>query len=154
MKTVKYQVVVDPDVDYPSEKFKELVQIYVADPNGWESKGYRFVYSPKGDVVIHLSSQHTMKTSGCFDAMLSCAEMNGKHMKINEYRWKHGSSKSRLVLEKYRQYVISHEMGHILGHDHEQCPAPGAPAPIMMQQTQGIGKCLPNTDVSYDRYDK
>jgi hypothetical protein len=147
MKTVKYQVVVDEDVDYPLEKFRELVQIYLADPNGWESKGYKFVYSPKGDVVVHLSSQHTMKTSGCFDAKLSCAEMNGKHMKINEFRWRNGAPKTKLPLEEYRQYVISHEMGHILGNDHKKCPYPGAPAPIMMQQTQGIGKCSPNTDV-------
>jgi len=43
--------------------------------------------------------------------------------------------------------MVSHEMGHILGHQHEKCTHKGYPAPIMMQQTLGIGKCSPNTAV-------
>ena len=154
MKNIYYQVVIDDDVKYPLNKFKDLLQIYLADPNGWESKGYKFIYKPEGDIIIHLSSQSTLRTNGCQDGTLSCAELGGKHMYLNEFRWKHGAHKSKLPLERYRQYVVSHEMGHILGHDHKTCPSPGAPAPVMMQQTQGIGKCLPNTDISYDRYDK
>jgi hypothetical protein len=59
-----------------------------------------------------------------------------------------GAPASKLTLDDYRQYMVSHEMGHILGHDHVTCPSPGAPAPIMLQQTKGIGKCKPNTKLT------
>lgn len=65
---------------------------------------------------------------------------------LNADRWMHGSAASKLPLAEYRQYMVSHEMGHSLGHDHVKCSGSG-PAPIMMQQTLGIGTCSPNTKV-------
>jgi hypothetical protein len=56
----------------------------------------------------------------------------------------HGAPKSQLPLERYRQYMVSHEMGHALGHNHVKCPGSG-PVPVMVQQTLGIGTCTPNT---------
>lgn len=52
----------------------------------------------------------------------------------------------------YRYYVISHEVGHSLGFDHAKCElteseynsGKRSPAPIMMQQTKGIGYCSVN----------
>ena len=46
--------------------------------------------------------------------------------------------------DDYRRYVLLHEVGHALGRGHETCTESGAPAPIMMQQTLGTGKCKPN----------
>ena len=42
------------------------------------------------------------------------------------------------------QRVFLHELGHALGFGHVACPAPGWPAPVMMQQTKGIDGCAPN----------
>jgi hypothetical protein len=147
MKTISYRVEVDDDVKFSAEDFTRSVQIYLADPYGWETKGYKFVYSPRGRVVITLSSPETLSKQGCFDGRLSCASLGGTEMRINSARWMRGSSKSKLSLDDYRQYVISHEMGHILGFNHVKCPKKGEPAPIMLQQTLGIGECKPNTRV-------
>jgi hypothetical protein len=147
METVTYVVVVDPDVDFPLAEFKRDVAICLADPYGWESKGYKFVLvKQKPRVTIHLTSQSGLRKQGCDDS-LSCAILGGHQMWINEERWRHGSAKSGQDLDGYRQYVISHEMGHILERDHVKCPARGQPAPIMLQQTLGLHGCLPNTNV-------
>ena len=151
MKRITYDVVVDPDVDFPLTDFARDVAICLADPNGWESKGYRFVQvKSNAHVHIHLSSIKGLKEAGC-DHTLSCAELGGREMRINENRWRHGAKKSGQDLNGYRQYVISHEMGHILGFDHVKCPGKGVPVPVMTQQTISIGKCVPNTAITpYD----
>ena len=152
MVTVKVKVVVDPDVQkyyhVPPAQIEFYVVTYLNDPDGWSKKGYFFEpVSSNPDVTIHLSSQSTINTECGLEGRLSCAEMGGKTVWLNADRWYNGASKSKLTLENYRQYMVSHEIGHTLGYDHTQCPCKNCPAPIMMQQTKGIGKCKPNTKV-------
>lgn len=147
---IRFTTRVEPGVVYNPKEFAREVQMYLADPDGWESHGYEFVYVEKNpSVIVHLCTPAQIREAGCPSASLSCAEMGGHHMRLNSALWS-GSMRnhSKLPLEEYRQYMVSHEMGHILGHDHAKCPAPGAPAPIMMQQTLGIGACSPNTRVT------
>jgi len=147
MKRITYSVVVDPDVDFSLADFARDVAICLADPNGWESKGYRFFQVKRTPQVrIHLTSKAGLRKVGCDDT-LSCAELGGHEVRINADNWKYGSARSGQDLNGYRQYVISHEIGHILGHDHAKCPGKGHPAPIMLQQTLGLRGCLPNTNV-------
>ena len=145
---VRYTTVVDKDVSYDSKQFAQEVEAYLSDPDGWVSRGYTFVRSRNPEVVIHLSTPMYLGKNECKDDELSCAEMNGRNMYLNADRWLKGASKSKLQLKDYRQYMVSHEMGHILGYDHVSCPGNGNPAPIMLQQTKGIGKCKPNTKLT------
>lgn len=145
---IRYTTVVDSDVSYPAQVFADEVSVYLADPDGWVSEGYSFVRSNPADVVIHLASPQTLGSNGCQNSKLSCAELNGREMYLNADRWTRGAPPSKLVLKDYRQYMVTHEMGHILGYDHVNCPGRGEPAPLMMQQTLGIGTCRPNTKLT------
>lgn len=147
-----YSTSVDSDVQYSPTKFAEEVAIYLADPDGWVSRGTTFFAVKKNpSILIRLTSPKTMATLNCQNSELSCAEIHGKHVYLNSDRWKHGSEKSKLKLSDYRQYVVTHEIGHILGYDHVGCPGNGHPAPLMMQQTLGIKNCSPNTKLT--KYD-
>ena len=152
MKVIKVKVITDDDVIQkysivnPSQ-IEFFIIAYLNDPDGWSKKGYFFEPVRENEnVTIHLSSPETIKKK-CGMSGLSCAELGGTRMWLNSERWFHGASKSKLSLDNYRQYMVSHEIGHILGHDHQSCPCVGCKAPIMMQQTKGIGKCKPNTSV-------
>jgi Protein of unknown function (DUF3152) len=146
-RVIKYVPLVDPDVRYPQDKFEKELSSYLKDPHGWGTKGYTFKQAKTG-IEIRLASPATINTRCGKDLRnLSCAELGGKHMYLNAMRWSHGAPESKLELHDYRQYMVSHEMGHILGHEHVSCPGRGHPAPIMMQQTLGIGQCTPSTRV-------
>lgn len=125
------------------------VMIYLNSPDGWSQDGYTFEPVDKLDarVWIRLSMSKTITEICGTSPMLSCAYLGGRHMYLCAERWFHGAPKSGLALQDYRQYMVSHEMGHILGKEHDKCPGKGQPAPIMLQQTLGIGKCIPNTNV-------
>jgi hypothetical protein len=121
------------------------ILVYLNDPEGWVSKGYTFVdVSENEDILIRLVSPRSIVKNCGIPDNLSCAVMNGHNIYLNADRWFHGSHRSKLGIEDYRQYMVTHEVGHILGHDHEKCPCKGCKAPVMMQQTKGIGKCVPN----------
>ena len=144
---VRYSARVDSDVNYPTQKFLVLLEIYLADPDGWEGKGYQFEYDPRASLVITLSSPRTIEKECGLPKGLSCAVLGGKKMWLNSDRWLKGAPASKLSLDSYRQYMVSHEMGHILGHEHQKCPEKGMVAPIMLQQTLGLKGCRPNTKV-------
>jgi hypothetical protein len=72
-------------------------------------------------------------------------------MYLNAERWFTGAYKSGLDIDNYRQYMVSHEIGHILGHDHKKCSCKGCRAPVMMQQTLGLHGCTPNTNKMYKK---
>jgi hypothetical protein len=150
MKTIRYRAIVDSDVKYPLKKFEEELSVYLADPDGWASRGYVFLHDrQRPEITISLSSPATIHKLGCQDPQLSCAMLGGDSMHINAHRWTGGPVvRQNRSLDDYRQYVVSHEMGHVLGFDHVSCPGKGHAAPIMMQQTLGLGECSPNTKLT------
>jgi len=68
----------------------------------------------------------------------------GDRAVINLARWATAVPDYQGDIATYRLYVINHEVGHVLGHGHEQCPGAGQPAPVMQQQTLGLKGCVKN----------
>lgn len=147
---MRFRFIVDEDVTkkYSVRNPDDIllaVTAYLNDPDGW-GRLFEPVTSNE-DFIIRLSSSHTITDLCGLPSNLSCAEVGGTKMYLNADRWFHGAPKSKQTIENYRQYMVSHEVGHILGHDHKKCPCIGCKAPIMMQQTLGIDKCVPNIKV-------
>ena len=87
--------------------------------------------------VDRLCAEAGLDTEGRY----SC--WNGTFAALNARRWRQGAQDFD-ELTTYRRYLVNHEFGHGLGHGHLECPAPGALAPVMMQQTIGTGGCEAN----------
>ncbi|WP_265444209.1 DUF3152 domain-containing protein [Flexivirga meconopsidis] len=98
----------------------------------------------KPELVIRLVSPHQVDTQCApleTHGRTSCA--TGGHAVLNYRLWMNGVSYFGNDLASYRDYMVNHEVGHTLGHGHQKCPKPGAPAPIMLQQTLGLDGCKP-----------
>jgi hypothetical protein len=126
--------------------FAQTVARTLEDRRGWWARGYRFrlVASAPGDVEVVLASPALtdrlcapLPTLGRY----SCAQ--GSRAVLNFRRWRDGAS-PYASLERYRTYMINHEVGHVLGRGHAYCSGPGAAAPVMVQQTKGVAPCRPN----------
>ena len=144
---LKYRFIIDDDIkDIPLPDVHNLIYQYLNDDKGWCKYGYSFEpVAHNEDILIRMSSPETISKE-CGDGTLSCAELNGRNVNLNIYRWLYGAPASKLSLYNYRQYMVSHEIGHIFGYEHIPIPPYGL-APIMIQQTLGIGNCIPNTEL-------
>jgi hypothetical protein len=145
---VGYMVEVERGLPFDGADFAAAVHRILNDPRGWGAGGrMRFERTDHGPVrfVVSLTSP-ALSATRCLPlntgGQLSC--WHSPRAIINALRWGTGAAGYGDDLASYREYLISHEVGHALGHGHERCPAPGRPAPVMMQQTKSLGACRPN----------
>ena len=145
VKTVRVEVEEGLDVD--GARFAGYVMETLNDPHGWGAGGaFSFARTDDdADYRVVLASATTvdrlcapLRTQG----EVSCA-IDG-HATINYARWVTATPEFSGIVRTYRQYVVNHEVGHLLGHGHATCPGAGLLAPVMQQQTYEVAPCLPN----------
>jgi len=143
----KVRVEVEGGLPIKSTLFASYVMKTLNDSRGWGHGGKMTFARTTGsaDIVVTLASPKTseklckpLETGGT----LSCGI--GSRAVLTVYRWVLTTPEFSDTREKYRQYLINHEVGHVLGHGHEQCAGKGRLAPVMMQQTKGLKGCLAN----------
>ena len=142
-----------PARDDDDDDFVTAAHNIIKHPRGWESLGYTFVLRgsspppPPPRIRIMLTPQSVLdaRFPDFRHQRLSLCNMTTRDIFINEGRWHrwYDDDKSTMALRDYRFYVINHELGHALGFGHARCPRAGMPAPIMLQQTLGLGGCTP-----------
>ncbi|MGC5012281.1 DUF3152 domain-containing protein [Streptosporangium sp. DT93] len=143
-RVVRYAVEVERGLPFEVDEFAAEVHRILNDRRGW---GYRFTRVARGPVElkVSLTSPRTADRE-CLPmrvvSVLSC--WNGERAVINADRWNTGARGYGRDVASYREYVISHEVGHGLGHGHVSCPGPGRRAPVMLQQTKSLSGCRPN----------
>jgi len=127
------------------------VMAVLQDERGWAPDGWAFARtddaegSPAPDLTVVVAGPDLtddlcapLRTRG----RLSCAV--GDVAVLTWYRWVEGAEAYGEDRAGYRQYLVSHEVGHTLGHGHVGCPGEGEPAPVMLQQTKGLQGCAAN----------
>jgi hypothetical protein len=144
VRTVRVEVEAGLEVD--GALFARMVMDTLNDPRSWGAEGEISFARTDGDAELRVVLASPAKV----DAM--CAPLTTRgiyscgaygHAALNYMRWVEGMEEFA-DMTQYRQYLVNHEVGHLLGRRHEQCPADGAVAPVMQQQTIRVSPCVAN----------
>ncbi|MEU8519176.1 DUF3152 domain-containing protein [Streptomyces sp. NBC_01216] len=157
-RKIRYRVDVEKGLPLDAKLFTRAVQETLNDRRSWAGKGdmtFERISSGEPQFVITLASPGTTGV-WCAKSRLdvtvqnvSCDSANTPRVMINAFRWAQGAETfGPKAMLAYRQMLINHEIGHRLGHSHSNCRTPGAPAPVMQQQTKTLKidgiECRPN----------
>ena len=148
-RLMRYRIALETDIDGvgPADFAREIRGI-LGDPRGWTGGGQWRLQQvgpdDAADFTIYLATPASRDKlcGGTPDGYTSCR--NGSMVVLNVARWANAVPNYGASLDVYRQYMVTHETGHRLGHGHELCPGQGRPAPVMEQQTLGLHGCVPN----------
>jgi hypothetical protein len=128
-------------------QYAQLVVSTLSDARSWAGHGVslRRVDSGPIDFRVSLTSSMTVRNLCGYDIKVetSCYAQAGGASPVNRVvfnvsRWVRGSAAYVGDLAAYRIYMINHEDGHAMGHEHAHQCLPGGLAPVMMQQTFGL----------------
>lgn len=145
----RYMVEVEAGIGEDPRAFAAFVERTLADRRSWGHAGALSLQRVDSGPVAFRVTLASPATVDKYCAPLdtkgytSCYDGRGRAM-LNQARWETGVQFYADDLTTYRQYMVNHEVGHALGHGHQQCPAPGALAPSMQQQTLGLQGCRRN----------
>jgi len=127
--------------------FARVVDATLNDARGWERAGFRLVRDDGAAFLVVIAEPAEVdRLCRPYDTYGRYSCQNGPVVAINADRWRHATPEWTGDLATYRQMLVNHEVGHLLGMHHPavQCPRRGAVAPVMAQQSTELNGCLPN----------
>ena len=133
--------------DEATASFDEVVRATLVDDKGWQRAGFRFTFGGTAPYTVVLAEGDEVdRLCAPYDVGGRFSCQNGPVVALNADRWRTATEKWTGDLATYRQMLVNHEVGHLLGQHHPevQCPAAGQPAPVMAQQSTELDGCLPN----------
>jgi hypothetical protein len=147
----RYRVAVEQGMGRGVDDFAAEVEAILGDPRGWTAgrrvRFQRVGRTARAQFTIYLATPGTSERM-CAAAGLHTERFGSCHTPgqviLNVARWLTAVPDYGAPLEVYQAYALNHEVGHELGEGHQACPRPGAPAPVMQQQTYGLRGCAPN----------
>jgi hypothetical protein len=127
-------------------EFARVVQSTLSDGRSWSGHGVALQRVDSGSAEMHVSLTSVMTErrlcgydipieTSCFAPATGGA---ANRVVLNVARWVRGNAAYVGDLGAYRTYMVNHETGHGLGHEHAHDCLPGGLAPVMMQQTIGL----------------
>ncbi|QLQ11223.1 MAG: DUF3152 domain-containing protein [Nocardioidaceae bacterium] len=146
-RTVTYRIVTRGKITADLGVFAKQAQATYDDPRGWRSAGIRFKRVKTGGLFALVLSQAALVPSFSSMCSSSWSCRVGDNVIINQTRWLQATpvwKDSGLGRRNYRHLVVNHETGHWLGHGHAYCGGAGQLAPVMAQQSKGLGGCKAN----------
>ena len=146
---IRYDVRVEDGLSIDPDEAAILIQGVLDDARSWRgTRRWRFELTPAGQsATLHAYIVSPKTTDRLCAPLLTRGEVscqNGNRVVLNAKRWLLGVDAYGSDLTNYRRYLVNHEFGHALGKHHVNCPGAGRPAPVMMQQTKGLGACRKN----------
>ncbi|MEP7764804.1 DUF3152 domain-containing protein [Sanguibacter sp. 25GB23B1] len=146
VKTVRIQVENGLEID--AEKFATLVLATLNDPRSWGGDGSQtFARTASADATFSVS----LASPDLVDDLCAPLDTEGlwscgveRHAVLNSMRWTEGSGIYGDDRVAYREYLVNHEVGHVLGYGHVQCSGRSALADVMVQQSGDSLPCVPN----------
>lgn len=126
-------------------EFVHSVEEILADRRGWWRAGLDIVRVDSGGdfTVILASPQEVDNAHEVCSPEYSCRV--GDEVYINDHNWRNGTEAWTASIGSYRQYLVTHEVGHWLGLGHYDCPGQGQRAPVMQQQSIDMQGCVENS---------
>ena len=148
-RVIRFDVRVEHGLGVDADQAALLMARVLDDERSWRGlERVRFQLVPRGakaDLHAYVATPGTtdrlcapLLTRGS----VSC--QNGVRVVLNAKRWVGGAKAYGRDTVGYRRYLVNHEFGHALGHQHVRCPGRGRPAPVMLQQTKGLDGCRAN----------
>jgi hypothetical protein len=133
--------------DPAGANFPAVVEATLTDGRGWQRANFRLVRRDDAPHrVILADPADAQQLCQPYDVYSKYSCQNGPLVVINAERWRDATPEWTGDLASYRQMVVNHEFGHLLGQHHPKnhCPVRGQPAAIMSQQSTELNGCLPN----------
>ncbi len=127
------------------EDFAAVLAATMADPRGWSGAGFDVRTSEDAPYLVVLADGAEVdRLCEPYDTGGEFSCQNGPVVAINVERWLEGVAHWPDGLASYRTMLLNHEMGHLLGQHHLECPSDDVLAPVMHQQSGGLDGCRAN----------